>query len=70
MGAYKTFIIFTHMFSASLYSIDKTKKKEHCSNSRLNVYNFYLGEGGGMQGRALVQFFGHQEGRLIKVGTF
>ena len=32
LDPYEIFTIFSHTFSVSLLSINKTKKKEHCSN--------------------------------------
>ena len=48
MGVYSILTIFSHTFSVtvSLFSINKTKKKEHCTNSIPSIYDFFWLEEG------------------------
>ena len=42
------FIIFSHTFSVSLFSIRKTKNKVHFSIFMLSIKFFFFGGGGGL----------------------
>ena len=71
LGAYKIFTIFSHTFSVSLFSIKKTKKKEHCFNFIPIIYDFFGGAGGGggkalIGGWTLINIFGCQECAFIR----
>ena len=61
--AYQTFTIFSHALSVSLFSINKSKQKNHCSNFIPTICDLFwvgvgvgvcLGEGGGCAGAAVI----------------